>query len=315
MVPNNEKLIEVFIGGLPQSIDGTVTASKPQTLEEAINIAQRLLNQVLKHGSVQRTNDHVRKFDDRRNTTNNVNNNYPNNRDNNNYPNNRNNNNYQNNHNNNNNHYHQQHNRRQETFGAYAATPTENRGTMSSSNYLIIVLSDFDVDDAFSSTHFPNYFSASPENTSPDPSNDLTKDLLASLAISLFHDDPYMKVMHAYNATSNESPIPLPRALIAPSTDLPSSPVLPLSPMFDPQDFFLPKEILPPREQAHFYHFPILTKLQEARAQIFGLKRKKMRRNDKIALARFRISTQELIIEDIRVRRQSNMKSLFGYNP
>nr|GEV82024.1 reverse transcriptase domain-containing protein [Tanacetum cinerariifolium] len=42
MVPNNEKLMEVFIGGLPQSIEGTVTASKPQTLEEAINITQRL---------------------------------------------------------------------------------------------------------------------------------------------------------------------------------------------------------------------------------------------------------------------------------
>ncbi|GJZ71517.1 reverse transcriptase domain-containing protein [Tanacetum coccineum] len=58
MVPNNEKLMEVFIKGLPQSIKGTVTASKPQTLEEAINIAHRLLNQVLKHGSVQGTNDH-----------------------------------------------------------------------------------------------------------------------------------------------------------------------------------------------------------------------------------------------------------------
>nr|GEW32911.1 reverse transcriptase domain-containing protein [Tanacetum cinerariifolium] len=39
MVPNNEKLVEVFIGGLPRSIEGNVTASKPQTLEEAINIA------------------------------------------------------------------------------------------------------------------------------------------------------------------------------------------------------------------------------------------------------------------------------------
>nr|GEZ20230.1 hypothetical protein [Tanacetum cinerariifolium] len=41
MVPNNEKLMEVFIGGLPRSIKGNVTASKPQTLEEAINISQR----------------------------------------------------------------------------------------------------------------------------------------------------------------------------------------------------------------------------------------------------------------------------------
>ncbi|GJV21340.1 reverse transcriptase domain-containing protein [Tanacetum coccineum] len=40
MVPNNDKLLEAFIGGLPRSIEGNVTASKPQTLEEAINISQ-----------------------------------------------------------------------------------------------------------------------------------------------------------------------------------------------------------------------------------------------------------------------------------
>ncbi|GJY55459.1 reverse transcriptase domain-containing protein [Tanacetum coccineum] len=38
MVPNSEKLMEVFIGGLPRSIEGNVTALKPQTLEEAITI-------------------------------------------------------------------------------------------------------------------------------------------------------------------------------------------------------------------------------------------------------------------------------------
>ncbi|GKB29064.1 hypothetical protein Tco_0868465 [Tanacetum coccineum] len=36
------KLMEAFIGGLPQSIEGNVTASRPQTLEEATNIAQRI---------------------------------------------------------------------------------------------------------------------------------------------------------------------------------------------------------------------------------------------------------------------------------
>ncbi|GKB67928.1 hypothetical protein Tco_0929340 [Tanacetum coccineum] len=46
MVPDSEKMIEVFIGGLPRSIEGNVTASKPQTLEESINIAQRLMDQV-----------------------------------------------------------------------------------------------------------------------------------------------------------------------------------------------------------------------------------------------------------------------------
>nr|GEV50553.1 reverse transcriptase domain-containing protein [Tanacetum cinerariifolium] len=46
MVPNSEKLMEVFIGGLPKSIEGNVTASKPQTLEEVITITQRLIEQV-----------------------------------------------------------------------------------------------------------------------------------------------------------------------------------------------------------------------------------------------------------------------------
>ncbi|GJR48451.1 putative reverse transcriptase domain-containing protein [Tanacetum coccineum] len=45
MVPYAEKMIEVFIDGLPRSIEGNVTAFKPQTLEEAINIAQRLMDQ------------------------------------------------------------------------------------------------------------------------------------------------------------------------------------------------------------------------------------------------------------------------------
>ncbi|GJR26677.1 reverse transcriptase domain-containing protein [Tanacetum coccineum] len=38
MVSNSEKLMEVFIEELPRSIEGNVTASKPQTLEEAITI-------------------------------------------------------------------------------------------------------------------------------------------------------------------------------------------------------------------------------------------------------------------------------------
>ncbi|GJZ93362.1 putative reverse transcriptase domain-containing protein [Tanacetum coccineum] len=68
------------------------------------------MDQVTRHNSVQGTNDHKRKFDDRRTFTNN---------------------NYQNNHNNNsnrNNDHQKQQNRRQETVRAYAATPTENKG-------------------------------------------------------------------------------------------------------------------------------------------------------------------------------------------
>nr|GEV70799.1 retrovirus-related Pol polyprotein from transposon TNT 1-94 [Tanacetum cinerariifolium] len=102
---------------------------------------------------------------------------------------------------------------------------------MSKSTHPITILSDSDIEDAFSSTHSPDYTSASPDyfpaspgNTFSNPSEDLSKHLLASLAISPFHDDLYMKVMQAYNATSNESFIP-PQASIASSTVLSSPPV------------------------------------------------------------------------------------------
>nr|GEX70069.1 reverse transcriptase domain-containing protein [Tanacetum cinerariifolium] len=106
MMLDSEKIIEAFIRGLPQSIEGNVTASKPQTLEEAINITQRLMDQVTKHTPVQVSSDHKQKFAGRRTFNNN---NYRNTTTNNRY----------------NNHQPQQ-NKRQETFRSYAATPTEN---------------------------------------------------------------------------------------------------------------------------------------------------------------------------------------------
>ncbi|GJS78532.1 putative reverse transcriptase domain-containing protein [Tanacetum coccineum] len=112
MMPNTEKLLEAFIGGLPQSNKGNVTASKPQTLKEAINIAQRLMDQVTKHTLVQVSNDHKRKFNERRtfnNNNNSRNNNYRNTNTNKRY----------------NNHQPQQ-NRRQEAVRAYDSTPSEN---------------------------------------------------------------------------------------------------------------------------------------------------------------------------------------------
>ncbi|GKF38197.1 hypothetical protein Tco_0118258, partial [Tanacetum coccineum] len=68
-----------------------------------------------------------------------------------------------------------------------------------------------DIEDAFSSNFLdytptsPDYFPVSPRNISPDPLDNLSKYLLASLAISPFHDDPYRQ---AYNAAANEPPIP-----------------------------------------------------------------------------------------------------------
>ncbi|GJS51504.1 reverse transcriptase domain-containing protein [Tanacetum coccineum] len=58
MVPNSEKLMEVFIRGLPRSIEGNVTASKPQTLEGSHYHNSEVNDQVTKHNSVQGTMNH-----------------------------------------------------------------------------------------------------------------------------------------------------------------------------------------------------------------------------------------------------------------
>nr|GEX79858.1 hypothetical protein [Tanacetum cinerariifolium]GFB67926.1 hypothetical protein [Tanacetum cinerariifolium] len=127
---------------------------------------------------------------------------------------------------------------------------------MSSSTHPII-LYDFDIEDSYSSINIPNYTPASPNysptslgNTFSYTSEDLSEDQLVLIAVSPFHDDPYMKVLQAYYAT-NELPISPPPALISPPTILLPPPVLSSS-LFDPQDFFLPEEILPPRKQARF---------------------------------------------------------------
>nr|GEU46104.1 reverse transcriptase domain-containing protein [Tanacetum cinerariifolium] len=67
-------------------------------------------------------------------------------------------------------------------------------------------------------------------NNSPNSSDDFTKYLLATLVFSPLHDNPYMEVMPAYDATNNELPIPLLQTIIALPTILPPSLVLSLSP-------------------------------------------------------------------------------------
>ncbi|GJV14584.1 hypothetical protein Tco_1359907 [Tanacetum coccineum] len=104
-----------------------------------------------------------------------------------------------------------------------------------------------DIEDAFSS-NFPDYISASrdyipalPGNTYSSSSNNSFGLVQINLpTLSLFYDDPYMKVMQAYYA--KESPI-------SPPTIVPPSPML--SPMFNPQEFFLPEELLPLKKQGH----------------------------------------------------------------
>ncbi|GKC41734.1 hypothetical protein Tco_1059456 [Tanacetum coccineum] len=97
-----------------------------------------------------------------------------------------------------------------------------------------------DIEDAFSS-NFSDYIPASPDYVPTSPGNTYSSSSnnsfglvpIASPTLSLFHDDPYTKVMHAYYA--EKSPIPPPTIVL---------PFSMLSPMFNPQEFFLPKELL-----------------------------------------------------------------------
>ncbi|GJY47856.1 reverse transcriptase domain-containing protein [Tanacetum coccineum] len=158
---------------------------------------------------------------------------------------------------------------------------------MSTSTHPIIVPSDYDIEDAFSSTHSPDYTSASPDyspsspgNTFPDPSDDLSKYLLASLAITPFHDDPYIKIGENYHG--------------APDTS------------------YARHEEQIETILNHLDELP-LERTKNMKDKIKGLgngRKEQLRHDDEIVLARVRTSTLEILIEDIQVRHRSYMKSL-----
>ncbi|GKG22434.1 hypothetical protein Tco_0387737, partial [Tanacetum coccineum] len=52
------------------------------------------------------------------------------------------------------------------------------------------------------------------------------------------------------------------------------------------------------------------TELHEARAQIARFQREQIRHDDQIVLAHVRVSTLEILIKDIQIRHQSDMKNL-----
>nr|GEW07372.1 hypothetical protein [Tanacetum cinerariifolium] len=170
-----------------------------------------------------------------------------------------------------------------------------------------------------------DYVPASQGKTFSESSNDLFGLVpIASPTLLLFHDDPYMKVMHAYY--TKESPIP-PPVIVPPSPKL--------SPMFNPQEFFLPEELLPPKKLRHELSLDRIenikdnieglgkgrviiqqdfdnmeTKIQETRAQVAKFQRKQLGQNNKIALAHFRITDLEQIIKEIQARHQADKESL-----
>ncbi|GJY42346.1 hypothetical protein Tco_0429616 [Tanacetum coccineum] len=117
---------------------------------------------------------------------------------------------------------------------------------MSSPNH-----STSDIEDAFSS-NFLDYIPTSPDYVLASPGKTYSSSLnnsfgvvpIVSPTLSLFHDDPYIKVMHAYYA--KESPIP-PPTIVPPSTML--------SLMFNPLELFLLEELLSLKKQGHNQSF------------------------------------------------------------
>nr|GEW02153.1 putative reverse transcriptase domain-containing protein [Tanacetum cinerariifolium] len=99
------------------------------------------------------------------------------------------------------------------------------------------------LEDAFSS-NFTNYLPlastdyvpVSPGKTYSSSSNSFRIVPLASPTLSLFHDNPYIKVLQAFY-TKN---LPIPPLIITPSSSMPN-----------PQEFFLPKNLLSPKKQGH----------------------------------------------------------------
>ncbi|GKA73609.1 hypothetical protein Tco_0779911 [Tanacetum coccineum] len=81
-----------------------------------------------------------------------------------------------------------------------------------------------------------DYIPTSPGKTYSSSLNSFGVVPLASLTLSLFHDDPYMKVLQAFY--TKKSPIP-PLIIIPPSL------------MPNPQDFFIPEELLSPEKRDH----------------------------------------------------------------
>ncbi|GJX60180.1 hypothetical protein Tco_0291570 [Tanacetum coccineum] len=192
-----------------------------------------------------------------------------------------------------------------------------------------------EIEDAFSS-NFPDFIPASPDYVPASPgktysssSNSFGIVPIASPTLSLFHDDPYMKVLEAFY--SKESPIPPPT-------------IVPLSLKFNPQELFLPEGLLSPKKhnrsssstsalpqefdmgkrsykieglgngrviiQQDFNNLE--AELQQAHAQITKLQKKQMGNNHKISLARFRITDLEQIINDIQIRHQEDKENLLN---
>ncbi|GJT26614.1 hypothetical protein Tco_0906889 [Tanacetum coccineum] len=198
--------------------------------------------------------------------------------------------------------------------------------TMSSPNH-----PTFEIEDAFSS-NFPDFIPASPDYVPASPgktysssSNSFGVVPIASPTLSLFHDDPYMKVLQAFYA--KESPIPPPT--IVPPSSIESSRKTSLERHEEQIEEILNHldelsldriEHIEDKIEGLRNGWVIIqqdfdnleVKLQQARAQITKLQKKQMGNNHKISLARFRITDLKQIIEEIQVHHQTDKESLLN---
>ncbi|GKB63920.1 hypothetical protein Tco_0920106 [Tanacetum coccineum] len=189
-----------------------------------------------------------------------------------------------------------------------------------------------EIKDAFSSNfldYIPassDYVPASPGKTYSSSSNNSFGVVpIASPTLSLFHDDPYMKVMHAYYAKESLF-----------HQQILCLHLLMLISMFNPSKILSSEGYCSPKKQGHNQSFSstsalpqefemekalviiqqdfdhLEAELQKAHAQITKLQRKQMGNNSKIALAHFRIANLEQIIKEIQVRHQADKESLLN---
>ncbi|GKE79976.1 hypothetical protein Tco_1549976 [Tanacetum coccineum] len=178
-----------------------------------------------------------------------------------------------------------------------------------------------DIEDAFSS-NFSDYVSASPGNTYSSSSNSSFGLVpIASPTLSLFHDDPYMKVMHAYYA--EKSPIP-PPTIIGESSRKTSlechdEQIEEILNHLDELSLNRIEHIEDKIEglgqgwviiQQDFDNLEV--ELRVSHTQIAKLQRNQLGNNSKISLARFKIANLEQTIEDIQVRHQADKESLLN---
>ncbi|GJU99757.1 hypothetical protein Tco_1329028 [Tanacetum coccineum] len=176
---------------------------------------------------------------------------------------------------------------------------------MSSPNHLT-----FGIEDAFSS-NFPdfipastNYVPASSGKTYSSSSNSFGVVPIASPTLSLFHDDPYMKIGESSRKTSLERHEEQIEEILNHLDEL----------SLDRIEYIEDKiEGLGKGRVIIQQDFDNLeAELQQARAQISKLQKKQMGNSHKISLARFRITNLEHIVNDIQIRHQENKESLLN---